>query len=59
MSTKLKSRVKKMNFQRQGNDRRIELIGKDSPNFEEAKYYDNIYSNKTEKLFRRKIDESV
>ena len=48
MSTKLKNRVRKMNFQRQGNERKFEtLVG------EETNYYDELYLNKTKKFFKK------
>ena len=54
MSTKLKNRVRRMNFQRQGNERKIE----GNSNSEETKYYDNLYLSKTKK-FLRKGNENI
>jgi len=50
MSSKLKTRVRKMNFQRQGNERNFDT---GNSNFEETKYYDNLYTNRTKKFLRK------
>jgi len=39
-----------MNFQRQGNERNFDT---GNSNFEETKYYDNLYTNRTKKFLRK------
>ena len=48
MSTKLKNRVRKMNFQRQGNERKFETLVEDDTN-----YYDKLYLDKTKNFLRK------
>jgi hypothetical protein len=48
MSTKLKNRVRKMNFQRQGNERKFETLVEDDTN-----YYDKLYLDKTKKFLKK------
>lgn len=48
MSTKLKNRVRKMNFQRQGNERKF-----DNTKDDETAFYDNLYLNKTKIFLKR------
>jgi hypothetical protein len=54
MSSKLKTRVRKMNFQRQGNERNFETSG----NHEETKYYDKLYIDRT-RFFLKKTKKNT
>lgn len=48
MSTKLKNRVRKMNFQRQGNERKFEsMVG------DETNYYDKLYIDNTRNFLKK------